>query len=139
MAGDRQATHSSGLKFKIKTKIFKFSNKLLYPRDFIVGYSGSLSVVGDVLAFLADDQGQTKMPKIKGEAEFLVLTEDKQIFTFFNVSSWILLDEPHYSIGSGSHIAMGALKAGASPKDAVKAASECDPSTGMGVKVVNFK
>ena len=48
------------------------------------------------------------------------------------------MDEPTYAIGSGMHYALGALKTGATPKEAVVAASKLDPMTGLGVKVMEF-
>jgi hypothetical protein len=137
MACDKQATHSSGYKFKLKTKVFEVFQPLIYPKPFLVGYAGNVDQVGDVLEFL-DDPTSMKPPRAKG-CEFIVLTEDKKIFTFVNVAKWILLDEKHYAIGSGSPFALGAMKAGASPKQAVKVAMESDPNTGFGVKEFKFR
>ena len=138
IACDKQATHASNFKFKVKTKLFEIENPLFYPTRFIIGYAGDLNIVPDILAYLTDVTGQTKQPKQK-TTEFLVLTEDKKLFTFITPTKWILIDEPYYAIGSGMHYALGAMSAGATPLEAVKAAAKCDPNTGLGFKQMDFK
>lgn len=133
MACDLQATHGESLKFKVVTKVFEITNSLYYSKPFLIGYAGNLESVPDVLEFLMDTSGSMKPPKVK-DCVFVALTADKRIFTFCSPTNWIVIDGPHYSIGSGSRYAMGALEAGASPKDAVKAAMKCDPMSGLGSK-----
>lgn len=137
IACDRQATHSSGFKFKVKTKLFEIENPYIYPTKFIVGYAGDLDAVPDFLSFLMDVTGVTKVPRVK-TVEFVALTEDKKIYTFVNPTKWILVDEPYYAIGSGMQYALGALGTGHTPEEAVKAASKMDPHSGLGVKVMEF-
>lgn len=109
----------------------------MWDTPFIVGYSGDLSEVPDVLEYLGDVTGKIKPPRGRS-CEFVALTKDKKIFTFMTPNKWILVDEPNYAIGSGMHYALGALKTGATPKEAVIAASKLDPMTGLGVKVMEF-
>ena len=132
-----QATHGGGFKFKVKTKLFEFNNPLFYPTPFTVGYSGDLDAVPDVLEFLGNTEPTAKPPRNRN-CEFVVLTKDHKIYTFINPTKWILVDEPNYAIGSGMHYALGALKAGATPKEAVKAACKLDPMSGLGVKEISY-
>lgn len=131
IAGDRQATHAGGLKFRLKTKIFEYEQPLLYPKKFYVGLAGSVDKFADVLDFFLDPAQYKKAPKLGG-GEGIILTADGKIFTFSSSDSWIVVDQPTYSIGSGSHLAMGAMAAGATPVEAVKAAIKMDPSSGFG-------
>ncbi len=135
MACDLQATHGGTLKFKVKTKISAVDNPLFYPKPFLIGYCGGLEKAQEIINYVQCAKEPMKV-KNKG-CEFIILTEDKKIYTFVNPHNWIEINDPHYAIGSGMHYALGALKAGASPKDAVIAASKLDPSTGMGVKVIS--
>lgn len=137
IACDLQATHQSGFKFRVKSKVFRFENPLFYPKPFYVGYAGDLDQVAELLPYLENTDIAAKRPKVKS-VEFVVLTEDKKIYTFIDPHKWILVDEPYYAIGSGMCFAMGAFKMGATPKEAVQAASKCDPNSGLGVKVFSF-
>jgi ATP-dependent protease HslVU (ClpYQ) peptidase subunit len=57
---------------------------------------------------------------------------------FDNPSSWMKIDEPFFAIGSGSTTALGAMHAGATTAQAIKAATKVDPFTGMGVKTLKL-
>lgn len=132
IASDRQATHSGGMKFRLKGKLFTFHQPLLYPKPFHVGIAGNVDAFPDVLAFFADPSVYKRAPKFKG-GEGVILTEDGKMYTFGSPDSWIKIDQRTYAIGSGSHFAMGAMAAGATPYEAIKEATKLDPHTGMGV------
>lgn len=131
IACDLQFTHPSGYKFKGTTKVHQIYNPAIYPKPFYVGFAGSVTAGQAGLNWLIDPVG--KPPK-SGGAEFVVLTQDKKMFTFTNPASWIAITDQHYSIGSGSQYAAGAMQAGKSPLEAVKIASKFDPNTGNGYK-----
>lgn len=133
IACDQQATHSGGWKFKIGSKIVFIDNCLAYKTPYYIGYTGAVETAIDILDYLHDPQG--KPPRSGGKAEFVILTVDKQIFTFHNnPHNWININQDYYAAGSGAPFAMGALHMGATPKEAVLAAAKLDPNTGMGVK-----
>jgi len=138
MACDQQATHGENYKFKIKTKIGAIYNPLIHPKPFLVGWCGNLEAAQNMMNYMSSYDGTGKKPKSR-DCEYLVLTEDRKIYTFVDPHNWVSINEGYYSIGSGSRYALGALNAGASPKDAIKAAMKCDPMTGIGVKVVSIK
>lgn len=135
IACDQQVSHSSGYKLKIKSKIHYFYNTLIYPKPFYIGFAGSLDEAHSVLEWL---NSPTEKPPRTKMNEFIILTEDKKVFTFINPLRWIPIEEPFYAIGSGGQFALGALHAGSTPKEAVVIASKCDSGTGLGVKVFSF-
>lgn len=137
MACDTQATHGGTLKFKVKTKITAIHNKVFYPKPFLIGYCGSLEIAQKIISYLRDATEPAKMKN--KDCEFLILTEDKKIYTFVDPNNWMEVADDHYAIGSGMHYAMGAFKHGATPKEAVQAASKLDPSTGTGIKVISIE
>jgi len=132
IAGDLQATHSGGLKFKLKTKLQEFYQPLIWPTKFYVGLCGNVDEFPDILMYLADPTQFKKAPKGSG-GDFLILTEDKQIFTFKSPAKWIAVNQPFYAVGSGMNYAMSAMACGKTPVEAVKVASKFDLYTGFGV------
>jgi len=126
------------MKFKFKNKIHRFEHPALYDgKPFHVGLAGTIEGFALVLEYLADPIN-VKPPKAKG-MEALVLTSDGKIWTFWNNPSvWTQVDQPYYAIGSGMTYAMGAMLAGATAKDAVKAACKADINSGMGITVVDL-
>ena len=136
IACDQQASHASGLKLKVETKIHEIFNPLIYPKPFYIGYAGDLESCHSVLEWF---HSPTEKPPRTRNAECVILTKDKKIFTFANPSKWIEVKEPFYAIGSGSQYALGAMYAGKTPKESVIISSKLDTGTGMGVRVFNFK
>lgn len=109
----------------------------MWPTKFYVGLCGDVDVFPDIIEFLSDPTSR-KAPKAVG-GEFLVLTEDKKLFTFQNPTKWIMVNQPFYAVGSGMNYAMAAMECGKSPIEAVKIASKFDRSTGMGFKSFDIK
>jgi len=135
MACDLQFTHSGGIKFKGKTKIIDLSPavaKAMFGVDrAFIGFCGNADVWGNVVAWYA--KPDEKMPKVK-DLELLMLTSEGKLYHATTLSNWMQIDELRFSIGSGMHLAIAAMDAGATPKEAVKIASKHDPNTGRGVK-----
>lgn len=137
IAGDRQASHSGGLKFKLKTKLNSYENPIFYPTTFHVGLCGNIEDFPAVWDFFTDPTQYKKAPKLtKGEG--LILSEDGKIWTFWKADMWHLVDQPYYAIGSGMNFAMGSMAAGSSAYEAVKYASKLCPSTGMGITKIDL-
>lgn len=138
MASDLQATHGSGMKFKVTNKCMKLStdvSKYLFEADSaIVGAAGQVDSIGDAWGYLSNPLDYDgKVPKIK-KCEFLAITSNKEILTSWDLRVWVKVNEKFYSIGSGSPYAMGAMSNGASPREAVVAATKLDSGTGMGIQ-----
>lgn len=137
IACDLQATHSGGLKFKLKTKILEFYQPLIWPTPFYVGLCGDVDSFPDMIDYFSDPTAR-KPPK-GGSGDFLILTDDKKIFTFKNPSKWIAVNQDFYAVGTGMNYAMSAMECGKTPLEAVKIASKFDLYTGMGFKHIDIK
>jgi len=138
MAADLQITVSGTQKTKCKTKVFKFAgNEEFFPEPFMIGFAGDAGEIIDVVDFYEHPELYPKPPRLRN-TQGLVLSESGKIFQFTSVTNWILIDAKFASIGSGSSFALGAMQVGASPKQAVEAASKIDPFTGMGIKTYKF-
>lgn len=135
MACDLQFTHSGGIKFKGKTKMIELktsvSQELFGVKRAFVGFAGNADIWGNVVSWFV--QPTSEPPKCKG-IEFLMLSDGGKIYHGTTMSNWMQIDEPYFSIGSGMHLAIAAMAAGATPKEAVKIAAKHDPNTGQGVK-----
>jgi 20S proteasome alpha/beta subunit len=136
MACDLQFTLYGQMKTKGKTKIFQIDPHPVHydAEPFLVGFAGAASEIIDVVDFYQNPEVYGKMPRTRNLSG-LVLTKSGRIFQFDTPDKWIAVDEKYAAIGTGSLTAMGALIAGATPKQAVAAASKVDPMTGMGIKV----
>jgi hypothetical protein len=131
-------TYSGSIKWKCKTKIFKFNaHPDIFPDDFMVGFAGTGNDLITAAEFFSIPDSFKRVPNLKG-LHGLVLTVKGDIFIFDQLDKWMLVSEPHASIGSGSMFALGAMEAGGSVKDAIKAATKLDPFTGLGVKVLSW-
>lgn len=133
MYGDLQYTNGT-FKFKGNSKVWKFkAHPKTYHCDYIVGFSGTASSILDAVDYFTNPDNFRKAPKIR-ELYGLVLTAERDIYRFDNYTKWIQVDAPYAATGSGAGPALGALAAGASPKEAVKVASQHDTYTGLGIK-----
>jgi ATP-dependent protease HslVU (ClpYQ) peptidase subunit len=137
IAGDLQMTHSNGITFKSSSKLYTFENKLIYPKPFVVGFCGDVDTAIHIMDFFVDPANY-KAPKKMRDCEFVALTADHKMYTFSNPQKWIPLAGKFYALGSGSHFAMGAMVAGCTPEEAVRAAIKLDKSSGYGVSKVEF-
>ena len=137
MASDLQFTQSNAIKWKGKTKIYKFDpHPDVYNEEFIVGIAGSANDLITVSEFFYNPEAFKRVPKVNCNG--LVLTKSGRIYTFTELDKWLYMDVPFAAVGSGSPAALGALHAGASPKEAVQAAMKVDPFTGLGIKQLSF-
>ncbi len=139
MACDLQFTQNNAVKWKGKTKIYKFkAHPDTYPHaDFMIGFAGSADDIITAVEFFSNPDNHKKVPKIAGLTG-MVLTAQKDIYMFSSLGRWLLVNEPYASIGTGSPFALGAMAAGATPKEAVKAAIGKDPYSGLGIKTLSW-
>lgn len=140
MAGDLQGTIGGGVIIKLHTKVFKFQpHELHYTHgQFIVGFSGETGQIMDCVDYF-NNPDLWKRPPSPKSMHAVVLTEKKHLYSFVHPAKWTRLKQNYFAAGSGQQVALGALAVGASPKDAVLAATKVDPFTGQGVTVVSFK
>lgn len=138
MACDLQMTQHNAIKWKCKTKIFKFNASEAYPNsDFMVGFAGTANDMMEAVDYFSNPGSYKKVPSLRNISG-LILTSKKEIFVFDRVDRWLLLDTPYAAIGSGSMYALGAISSGATPREAVKTSMKMDPYTGMGTKVLSW-
>lgn len=133
LACDLQAT--GNYKFKLKTKAI-VAEKNGYTDRFnteklVLGAAGALQELCDVWPFVFDPTG--KVPKTRN-VTYLMLTKEKKLMHSENFVNWVNIDQPFFSIGSGSPYAMTAMELGKTPIEACRIASKYDPGTGMGYK-----
>lgn len=124
------------MKFKLKTKIVEFDQPLIWPVKFYVGLCGDVDTFSDTIDYLRNPVGR-KPPRGTG-GDFVILTEDRKIFTFKNPSKWLTINQNFCAVGSGMTYAMSAMECGKTPIEAVKVASKFDLYTGMGFKHIDI-
>ncbi len=138
MCCDLQFTYGGDVKVKGTTKIYKMSPHVkTYPEPYIIGFCGNTGDMIEVADFYERPDTYTKLPRVKNLSG-LVLTESGSIYIFDTPSRWVLTDTLFAAMGSGATVALGALHMNASPEEAVAAASQVDPYTGMGTKTLSF-
>jgi hypothetical protein len=124
IAADSQSTHN-GLICK-EIKIFRTNNGL-------VGMAGDSQ---EGLAFLNWFNGGDK-PDVGEEFEAIALTPKGDILWYGHRLIPEKITSPYYAIGSGSHVAIGAMCMGASPKEAVQHACKWTHESCLPVKTLS--
>lgn len=139
MACDRQFTTNGVVAWKGPTKIYKFkAHPDTYAAcDYIMGFAGNADGMMQAIDFFHNPDSYKQCPKLNNMTG-IVLTAQGDIFTYDNPQRWMAVSDDYFSIGSGSIFALGALAAGADLKTAIKIASERDPYTGMGIKILTW-
>lgn len=137
MSGDLMYSNNV-LKFKGAPKIIKCPPNPVYgvKKPFLMGFCGVAAEMISLMDFFLHPTEEQKVPRTK-ETKGLILTEDG-IYYFDYPAQWMQVDEPFFSIGSGSPTALGAMYAGADTRDAIKAAAKVDPFTGLGYKTLKL-
>lgn len=104
-------------------------------KEAFIGFAGNTNVWSDVIQWFYD---RTQKPPRCRDIEFLMVTNEKKVFTSTNLRNWVLITNGFHAIGSGGEYALGAMSAGKSPLEAVKVAGKHDIYTGMGYKEYTF-
>lgn len=128
MAADSQFTHQ-GLITK-GTKIFRVG-------DDIIGFCGE---VASGLSFVEWKRGKVDKPvDLDDDFEALVLSKNGKL-TYYGAKLVVMpVTEPFSAVGSGSHLAIGAMHQGATPEEAVKIACKVDTNSCLPVKTIRIK
>ena len=133
MAGDKQFSHSGGIVFKGKTKIYQIPMEVsldMFGVDkAFIGLAGNADSFADAIGYLFAPS--EKAPKLRG-VEMLMLTDKGEIYHATSFRNWLQINEPYFSIGSGMNYAVAAMASGKTPYEAVKIASKYDANTGLG-------
>lgn len=135
IACDLQFTYGENVKMKGASKIIEFKGpwcKQFFNAEYAyVGFAGNVNKWCEVVSWIT--VSVDKIPKLKG-IELLALTSNNELFYGSGLTHWMRLERPFFAIGSGSHLALGAMEAGKSPMEAVKVAAQHDVFTGLGYK-----
>lgn len=135
MASDSRITVSSGAVTNLKQKIFKVPMGLVG----IAGGASAALIFVDALNKMADGAEIGAVINDADESfEALLLRNDGRLIFIEGGGAPLELTASFFSIGSGSHLALGAMSHGASVKDAVKTAMRYDPYTGGPVRVMRL-
>ncbi len=110
--------------------------KLYEKNGAIIGACGTNDAIE---AFVKWYGSKKARPKFKiGEFEGLVLTAEG-LYYFDETCARDRVLNPWFSVGSGSHAALGALHMGASLEEAVRVACKVDPASGEPIQVLTLK
>ena len=141
IASDLQFTYGQ-TRFKGKTKIFEFPKEkaqfVLKTDRAYAGVSGNADQIASLVEWLHDGEPHSKVPKLRN-LELLVLTGDGRLYLGKGLSAFLQVDEPFWAIGSGMDFAIGAMRQGATPLEAVKVAAKSDVNTGLGFQEFKLK
>lgn len=114
-------------------------DKILLSGGRIYAYSGSTALFLPWVRWYEGDRDPRKVPVMKdGETLALWAIEDGVLWEVHSHTPYPLQLGYPSAMGSGQEYAYGALAVGASPEEAVRAASRYDPSTGAEVQVVTL-
>lgn len=106
------------------------------PGGSIIGCAGEVPDILRLTAWLMDGQ-QQKPPRIRSALAMLQLMPNGEVLY------WTEELEPHpidvpASVGSGAELALGAMLAGASPRQAIDIACQRDPMSGGKITVLSL-
>jgi len=126
------------------TLLFGHSIKGKITKEFMVAAAGSMQ---DVQAFIdwvclgytEESKRKFGLADREVEVEGIVVTKKGEVYVFDNRLYPYQITAPFIALGSGAHIAIGAMAMGANSYRAVKIASLYDTATGGDVKVLAFK
>lgn len=130
MAGDGQRAHRGTITNMAAIKVTRL------PDGSVFGRAGSVAY-GDMVTEWLSTGGPA--PEYKGDAGFsaLHLRTDGTLYLIGEECLPSQIEAP-YAVGSGMDIAIGAMRAGASPRRAVEIAIDCDPGTGGTITEVSL-
>lgn len=128
MAGDGLRSHRETITNRNAVKVRRLQNSM------IVGTSGDVAFGHSVIDWL---ESGGDPPKLDCDAGFsaLILHPTGEVSLMGQDCKPVLIELP-YAVGSGMDLAIGAMRAGASPEKAVRIASEYDPHTGGKITVM---
>lgn len=101
-------------------------------------YMRTREVQPDGSVFYERGANDNEYPVFDEQFEAMVLTEDGSCYKYYDQPEAIKVDVPH-AMGAGCEIAMGAMKAGASPEKAIEIAIELNIHTGGKITTCRFE
>jgi 20S proteasome alpha/beta subunit len=131
IAADTQTTDGNGIKSTTGRKLFEVNGGL-------VGVAGDLI---DAMVFVEWLRNPKKARKPETHADFLALElrADGKIYMWNATLHALLMEDEYYAIGSGAPVAMGAMFAGSTAEQAVRAAIKWDAYSSGGIAVAQLQ
>lgn len=128
MAADKRISGQAMFK---STKIYRVNGSL-------IGFAGN---VEQALRFVEWRRTPEQKPQFfdNNNFEALELTPNGELIWWGSEMVGVEIEDDFYAIGSGSHLALGAMAMGATPKEAIKVASRWDVATGSEIQVMSLK
>ena len=114
------------------------SSKIAVSHNTIYALCGTSGMRGSLMLWIVRGAQVEKMPKCDGaDWTMLVISTEGAVIYSDQVPFPTLISYP-FAMGSGEKFAYGAMAVGATPKEAIEAASRFDPYTGGEIQVVEF-
>lgn len=88
--------------------------------------------------FLSGEPGERPPLSREQETANGVIIRPSGLIEIHDVCGWYEAEAPHYALGSGWEIALGAMAAGASAEEAVRIAAKLDGNTGDEVETLTL-
>lgn len=138
LAADKKASRN-GMAHTV-TKIHRLARG---PYDnYLAGICGHLSTGIEVLEWLESGADPATFPERQKDsdtsAHVLMISPEGKVSLLEESYIPMSFDDTIFAIGTGREIAMGAMKFGASAREAVQIATQLDNSTGMGIDVLHL-
>jgi len=140
LAADRQGTDGGMVRTITKARRItkgKFKGYLMGA----VGATATANVMMDWFEVGADPRTfpYEYMKNDELAASLLVITQKKEIWKFDHLPAPIIIEDDHYSIGSGRDFAFGALSMGADAVQACEIACVHSTACGVGIDVLEWR
>lgn len=126
LAGDKQSNFN-GIRSRTR-KVYKVSR----------GVFGCSGITSECQAYVRWAKNPVIPAPIFTDINILFIDNDLRVWLSDQSGQWSLLKQPVSAIGSGSELAIGAMLAGATAKEAVRLACRTSIYCGMGIDVVRL-
>lgn len=109
--------------------------KVFKRKGHVVGIAGDYAACMEFVGWWLKGNYEDEFTGEMSEVDVLILTKDGKLLHYGACSRPFELEDDFAAIGSGAAAAMGALHVGATPAQAVKAASKVDVNTGGKISI----
>ena len=108
------------------------------PDSWMAGCGDYCQIV-EVAAWLRAGSPADDKPAVDGDSDYFLIEKGRLYWLTVPYLRRVKSNQKFAAIGSGQHVALGALAAGADAKTSVKIASTFDPNTGKGITVIKVR
>lgn len=131
LAADKRVTF--GMEIATTTKIFRINGML-------VGCSGDASIGSSCVQWVRDGMNKNNYPEAQrtDPCSLLVIHADGTINFYGKAPDPLVIEDSHFTIGSGGEFAHAALYLGKTAREAVEVACALDSSSGNGIDTLEL-